>query len=77
MKILKYRIYQSTNENGEDITIPKELPYTETNKETAKKEAYNGEYVVYNDDVEEVPAPTQQDKWEAQLMYTAMMMQKR
>lgn len=46
MKKLKYELYQSTTEDGVDITIPKELPWSEANEEIAKREAHNGEYEI-------------------------------
>lgn len=46
MKILIYELYQSTTENGVDITIPKEIPWSEVNEENAKREAYNGKYEI-------------------------------
>lgn len=46
MKIIKYQILQSTSENGDVITLQKEVEYSKTNEDFAKKEAYNGEYTV-------------------------------
>lgn len=49
MKNLIYELYQSTTANGVDITIPKEIPWSEVNEENAKAEAYNGEYEIIDD----------------------------
>lgn len=48
--------------------------WNEINEETAKCEAYNNEYEIY-DDGQPDPAniPTKEDRFEAQLTYTAMM----
>ena len=61
MKIIKYLF------NGN----PVEMGWNEANEELAKREAYNGEYTIEDDGIEEIP--TQADKFEAQLTYTAMM----
>ena len=63
MKWIKYR------KDNSDI----ELSYSEKNLEIAVKEACNGEYTVEDDGVEEVAEPTQFDRVEAQVTYTAMM----
>lgn len=62
MKKIKYEIYQSTTEEGVDITITKEMPWSEVNEENAKQEAYKGEYEIF-DDGEPDPAqePTTDD----------------
>ena len=80
MKFLKYKFVAAEINHGteeepkiEQILIEKSMSYSAEAEEIAKKEAYNGEYTIEDDGAEEVPAPTQQDKWEAQLMYTAMM----
>ncbi len=73
MKKIMYEIYQSTI-NGVDITLPKELPWSEVDEETTKAEAYKGEYTIYDDgQPEPVQAPSQLDVIEAQVTYTAMM----
>ncbi len=74
MKKIKYELYQSTTEEGVDITISKELPWSEVDEETAKAEAYKGEYTIYDDgEPEPVHTPSQLDVIEAQVTYTAMM----
>ena len=54
--------------------ILKDFPYSEEAFEAAKREAYNGEYEIY-DDGQPAPTavPTQLDILEAQVTYTAMM----
>ena len=74
MKRIKYPIYQSTLENGEVITFPKDIPWSETNWEIAKEEAYGVEPEIYDDgEPEPEEQPTQLDRVEAQITYTAMM----
>lgn len=62
MKMLKYELYQSTTEEGVDITITKEMPWSEVNEENAKQEAYKGEYEIF-DDGEPAPAPADDDEY--------------
>lgn len=50
----------------------KNILWDEANEEIAKREAYNGEYTI-EDDGEPEPAPTQIDRIEAQVAYTALM----
>ena len=77
MKIIKYKIYRIVNLGTEDnpklkeIFSPVEMGWNETNEEIAKHEAYRGEYTIEDNGIEEMP--TQADKFEAQLTYTAMM----
>ena len=52
--------------------IIKENPIDE-DIQIAKKEAYNGEYTIEDDGMEEVSTPSQLDRIEAQVTYTAMM----
>lgn len=61
------------NPTWEDCLYPKDLPYSETTEEIAKKEAYKGEYTIEDDGIEDIQEPTKEDKFEAQLTYTAMM----
>lgn len=63
MKIMKYRL------NGN----PVELGWNEVNEAIAAGEADRGEYTVADDGVEEDVTPTQLDRVEAQVTYTAMM----
>lgn len=57
----------------EDRLYQKSLPYSTEAEEIAKAEAYNGEYTVEDDGIEENITPTQLDIIEAQVTYTAMM----
>lgn len=80
MKIIKYKflsceVNHGTEEepNIEQIFLNKSMSWNEGNEETAKREAYNGEYTVEDDGVEKTVEPTQLDRVEAQVAYTAMM----
>ena len=83
MKIIKYqictRVNHGTEENPKwaDILNNKEIRCTvdnlESNEALVQKEAYNGEYTIEDDGIEEVSTPTQLDIIEAQVAYTAMM----
>lgn len=80
MKIIKYRflsceINHGTEENPdiEQVFLDKSMPYSEGGLAMAAKEAHNGEYTVADDGVEEDVTPTQLDRVEAQVTYTAMM----
>lgn len=74
-KFLSAEINHGTEENSdiEQIFSDVEMGWNEANEEIAKKEAYNGEYTIEDDGVEEVTEPTQLDMIEAQVTYTAMM----
>lgn len=64
MKIINYTL----NEN-----LVK-MPWSERNEELAKQEADNGEYVIEDDgQTAPVEIPTQLDRIEAQVAYTAMI----
>lgn len=77
MKMLKYNICTHVNRGTEDkpvwenVLTPVEMDWDEINEEIAKREAYNGEYTVEGE--EDRVEPTQLDKIEAQVVYTAMM----
>ena len=73
MKQIKYKILVDTVED-QDIVLTTRIPWSTDNEEIAKYEAYNGEYTI-EDDGQPDPevAPTKEDKFEAQLTYTAMM----
>ena len=80
MKIIKYKFLSAEINHGteeepkiEQIFLNKSMTYSEANEEIAKREAYNGEYTIEDDGVEEVATPTQLDIIEAQVAYTAMM----
>lgn len=79
MKILKYNFCTKVNHGTEEepkfeeILSPVTIGWNEVNEETAKQEAYNGEYTV-EEIPEEVSEPTWQDKIEAQVTYNSMML---
>lgn len=83
MKIIKYETMTESNCGTEEkpnivqIFTPIEIRCKEehltANIEIAKKEAYNGEYTIEDDGVEEVITPTQLDRIESQVAYLAMM----
>ena len=52
--------------------MPMMLPYSDGNVEIAKAQSYNGEYAI-EDIPDEPQEPTQLDRVEAQVAYTAMM----
>ena len=60
--------------NIKQVFVPKDFPYSEEAEEAAKREAYNGEYEIY-DDGQPDPAdiPSQLDRIESQMAYLAMM----
>ena len=80
MKKIKYGILGYNNIFNEEtekiereevvVTITEE--YSPEVEERVKARAYNGEYEIY-DDGEPEPNPTQTDRIEAQVTYTAMM----
>jgi hypothetical protein len=78
MKILKYNLCTKINHGTEesplweDILTPVEMGWNEANEEIAKREAYNGEYSIEDDGEEEISEPSQLDRIEAQVFYTAM-----
>ena len=68
MKILKYNLCTRANHGTEEapvweeILYPVEMGWNEANEEIAKLEAYNGEYTIEDDGVEEEAAPTQEER---------------
>lgn len=78
MKVIKYQLCTEVNHGTEDepkieqVFSAVTLGWSEANEEIAKAEAYNGEYTI-EDDGEPEPPPTQIDRIEAQVAYTAMM----
>lgn len=48
MKIIKYLLC-TKRECGGELLTPVTMSWNETNEETAKKEAYNGEYTIEDD----------------------------
>lgn len=79
MKILKYNLCTRVNHGTEEepkiveILSPVTMGWNEANEEIAKHEAYKGEYSIEDDGIEDIQEPTKEDKFEAQLTYTAMM----
>lgn len=63
MRVIKY------TSNG----VPMTISWSEANEAIAKREADNGEYTIDNDSIAEAIEPTQLDRIEAQVTYTAMM----
>lgn len=68
MKIIKYSLCTTVDVSTtgtpvwENILFPVEMGWNETNEEIAKREAYNGEYVIVEvPDVEPV-TPTQEER---------------
>lgn len=55
MKVIKYNLCTKVNNGTEDepqiteILSPVEMGWNEINEETAKREAYNGEYTIADD----------------------------
>lgn len=78
MKVIKYQLCTEVNHGTEDkpdiqqVFSAVTLGWSAANEKIAQNEAYNGEYTV-EDDGEPEPAPTQIDRIEAQVAYTAMM----
>lgn len=81
MKIIHYSIpgYTDVYNPDTDAIEHKEVlsevtvRWSEANEERVKLIAYNGEYTIEDDGAEEDVAPTQLDRVEAQVTYTAMM----
>lgn len=81
MKRIKYYYNNLVNKGTEekpeweDNLFLKNIPYSEANEEVAKREAYNGEYTIEDDDKPD-PAeqPTQLDRIEAQVAYNSIML---
>lgn len=80
MKKIRFQMLQTTIIDGVELPKSEEymssmtIAYSEENEEFAKREAYKGEYTVFDDDIPEpVEQPSQLDVIEAQVAYTAMM----
>ena len=76
MKIIKYKFLSCQINHGteeepvyEAVLLGKEIRCAEvdleTNEEIAKREAYNGEYTIEDDGVEEIVTPTTEERVEA------------
>ena len=68
MKIIKYNLCIRVNHGTEEAPVwkeilsPVEMGWNEVNEEIAKQEAYNGEYTIEDNGVEEpVPVETTDD----------------
>ena len=80
MKLIKYQMLQTTIIDGAEQPQSEENmssvtgPYSAENEEAAKREAYKGEYEIFENGIPEPLAqPTLLDRLEAQLAYTAMI----
>lgn len=79
MKKIKYHLCTKINHGTEEtpaweeILSPVEIGWNEANEKIAKAEAYNGEYTIEDDGIEEIIVPTQLDRIESQIAYLAMM----
>ena len=80
MKFIKYKFLSAEINHGteeipdiEQVFIGKSMPWNEANEETAKREAYEGKYIIEDDGEEVIAEPSQLDIIEAQVAYTAMM----
>lgn len=80
MKKIKYTFLSAEINHGteekpdiEQIFLEKSMSWSESNEEIAKREAYNGEYTIKDDGIEEIPTPTELDKLDARLTYVEMM----
>ena len=68
MKILKYNLCTRVNHGTEESPVLDEIlsqvimGWNEVNEEIAKKEAYNGEYTIEDDGVEETHKPTEAER---------------
>lgn len=79
-KIIKYNLCTRVNHGTEEepkiveILSPVTMGWNEVNEEIAKREAYEGKYIIEDDGQPDVAAePSQLDIIEAQVTYTAMM----
>lgn len=73
MKIIKYNLCTELLD-GSEVLNGVEMPWSAENEAIAKAEAHNGEYTI-EDDGQPDPSsiPSQLDRVEAQVNYTAMM----
>ena len=67
-KIIKYNLCTMVNHGTieqpewEEVLTPVEMGWNESNEEIAKVEAYNGEYAIVDDGVEESTEPTSEER---------------
>lgn len=69
MTVIKYNIVVPNTEN---VLAPVVMEWNEANESLAKREAVNGEYIV-EEYTTYAGIPSQLDRIEAQIAYTAMM----
>lgn len=78
MKKIRYTQCVEVNRGTDDNPVIEKIftvlthDYNETTEAIAKAEAYNGEYTI-EDNGKPEPVPTQLDRIESQVTYTAMM----
>lgn len=74
MPLIKYNLFQGIDENCNAVLLGVSVGYNETNLAIAQREAYNGEYTIEDSKQPElIGEPTQLDRIEAQVTYTAMI----
>ncbi len=69
MRKIKYKYLSCQINKGtgmEDLILDTVIDYSESNLEIAKREAYNGEYKIYDDEQTETYQPTIQEQLDAQ-----------
>lgn len=62
MKWIQY-LFNTPGEDGSDNLFSKALPYSEEALRIAEEEAYNGEYAIEDDGIEEPEIPAEDDLW--------------
>lgn len=61
MKYIRYKLAREVN--GENVFYRVEMPWSESNEEIARQEAYNGEYTIEDDGQPEPEAqPTEAER---------------
>lgn len=74
MKWIKYRLLVGKTDDGTELFQYMGLEYNVENETYIKGIAHNGEYTIEDDgQSEQAEEPTQLDRIEAQVAYTAMM----
>ena len=73
MKWIKYKLPVGKTNDGVELFQDMGLEYNIENEIYIQEIAYNGEYTIEDDGIENIQEPTKEDKFEAQLTYTAMM----
>lgn len=78
MKVLRYRVMTEENVGTDENPVihqsftDKEVIWSEFEEETAKREAYNGEYTI-EDDGQPEPEPTEQEQLRADVDFLLAM----